>query len=222
MNYHLTLHSENRKLGGIPASISSLDSCPDICPLKKKGCYGLTGFLSWHWGRVTRGEKKGTSFKDFLGKVKALPIRTLWRYGQAGDLPGRGNRLNITQLRQLVKANLRKQGFAFSHKPLWRKAEQIAIQKANEQGFTVNLSANNMDHADYLKALGIAPVVVIVSDFQSMPQYTPLGHKLIPCPEMTHGITCNICRLCAYPDRKSIVAFAAHGSGWKYVKEIVK
>ena len=221
MNYQLTLQSENRKLGGIPASISSVETCPDVCPFKKHGCYSFYGYLNMHWQKVTKGSI-GDSFKDFLKKIQRLQVRTLWRYAQAGDLPGKGNRLNITDLSQLVKANLKKHGFSFSHKPLWTDKEKEAVKEANQRGFTINLSANNLAHADELKKLNIAPVVVVVPDFQSMPQYTPAGHKLVACVEQTHRIHCSICRLCAYPERKSIVAFAAHGSGREYVKEISK
>ena len=41
------------------------------------------------------------------------------------------------------------------------------IKEANQNGFTVDLSANNLAHADKLKALNIAPVVVVLPSTQT-------------------------------------------------------
>ena len=98
----------------------------------------------------------------FFNKIKQLPDGAVWRHNQAGDLPGKNNRLNIQSLRSLVRANKNKRGFTYTHKPLFRKTEKQAIKEANENGFTINLSADSLEQADRLKNLAIGPVVVVV------------------------------------------------------------
>jgi len=64
-------------------------------------------------------------------------------------------------LAQLVEANQGKRGFTYSHKPA-TGANREAVAAANKAGFTINLSANNLSHADELAAHEIAPVVVVL------------------------------------------------------------
>jgi hypothetical protein len=73
--------SGNRKLGGLPASITSRDTCPDACALKRFGCYALYGHTAAHWRRV--GEQPG-SWDDFCADVARLPEGQLWRHNEAG------------------------------------------------------------------------------------------------------------------------------------------
>ena len=111
---------------------------------------------------------RGGSWDDLCAKVSALPRRTLWRYAQAGDLPGADDAIDADLLLQLVKANRGKRVIAFTHKPVLpntRVAEQnrFLIAAANTAGFTINLSADNPAQADALADLQIAPVVTIVA-----------------------------------------------------------
>ena len=55
INVHFSLKSNNSKTGPIPVSTMGRQSCPDACPLKRNGCYGDGGPLSWHWRKVTAG-----------------------------------------------------------------------------------------------------------------------------------------------------------------------
>ena len=219
--YHLTARSKNLKTGPIPVSMSDASTCPDACPLQAKGCYAKAGPLLWQWRKFTARDR-GLSFRQFLAKIRALPAGQLWRHNQAGDLPGEGDILDVRKLASLVKANMSKRGFTFTHKPLFRKAERDAIKKANRDGFTVNLSADNLAEADDLAALGIAPVVSIVPSFYSLPDRTEGGYKIVKCPGQYNGMTCEQCQLCAVPHRKSIVAFAAHGTAKKHVAAIAQ
>ena len=161
LNYHLTRISSNRKLGPIPASTTSAASCWDGCAYFRT-CYAKRGHLSWHWAKVNDG-RRGSDFSQFLREVRALPRGQLWRYGQAGELPGIGARINAGQLARLAKANKGRQGFAYTHKPL-TPANLKAIRAANAAGFTVNLSANGLKHADKLAKLGLPVVCVIPRD----------------------------------------------------------
>jgi hypothetical protein len=105
---------------------------------------------------------------EFCAKVAALRPGRLWRYAQAGDLPGYGAEIDGALLEELVAANTGKNVIAFTHKPVlgdnpvvvqnWR-----VIAEAVKAGFTINLSADNPAHADRLAELGIAPVVTVLA-----------------------------------------------------------
>ena len=79
--------SQNAKTGPIPASIIERASCWSGCALYENGCYAEAGALGMHWDRVSRGEAGG-SWSEFCAKIAALRPGRLWRYAQAGDLPG--------------------------------------------------------------------------------------------------------------------------------------
>lgn len=85
--YHLTRVSANKKTGPIPVSTTSKSTCPASCPLKGNGCYAESGPLALHWNAVSKGGR-GHDLDHFCHEIKRLPKGQLWRYGQAGDLPG--------------------------------------------------------------------------------------------------------------------------------------
>lgn len=220
MWFHLSLRSENRKTGPIPVSTSSPDTCPPSCPLRRNGCYAEGGPLSWFWKRVKRGDL-GVSWRLFLSQVHQLPDGQLWRFSQAGDLPGTGEDIDRKLLRELVAANAGRRGFAYTHRrPTRRNA--AAIRTANRAGFTINLSANTTGEADEFVAVDVAPVVVLLPDearfYPKRFAKTPGENPIVVCPAeradlAARGITCMSCRLCAVAERRSIVAFPAHGAG---------
>jgi hypothetical protein len=83
----------------------------------------------------------------------------LWRHNQAGDLPQVDGSIDAVKLGQLVAANTGRRGFTYSHH---RDAASIAwIRHANAWGFTVNLSANDLNDADALADHAAGPVVVV-------------------------------------------------------------
>ena len=160
--------SQNAKTGPIPASIIERASCWSGCALYENGCYAETGALAIHWDRVSRG-LAGASWSEFCAQVAALRPGRLWRYAQAGDLPGDGPEVDGTLLGELVAANTGKSVIAFTHKPVLGDDDPVAvanrrlISAATKAGFMVNLSADNTAHADRLAELGIAPVVTVLA-----------------------------------------------------------
>jgi hypothetical protein len=159
--------SQNAKTGPIPATITERGSCWSGCALYDKGCYAFYGALGHFWSGVSEGTRGG-SWDELCAKVAALPKRTLWRYAQAGDLPGIDDAIDAQPLWQLVIANRGKRVIAFTHKPVLPDTEVAArnrcvIAVANAVGFTINLSANNPSEADALADLGIAPVATILA-----------------------------------------------------------
>jgi hypothetical protein len=139
--------SQNAKTGPIPASIVERASCWPGCALYENGCYAEAGALALHWDRVSRG-LTGESWSEFCAKVTALRPGRLWRYAQAGDLPGNGTAIDGTLLEELVAANTGKNAIAFTHKPVLGD-DPVAVENrrlivaAIMAGFTINLSADN-------------------------------------------------------------------------------
>jgi len=114
---HFIAVSQNAKTGPIPVSIIERASCWPGCALYENGCYAETGALAMHWVRVSRGPAGG-SWSEFCSKVAALRPGRLWRYAQAGDLPGYGPHIDGALLQELVAANSGKNAIAFTHKPV--------------------------------------------------------------------------------------------------------
>lgn len=236
MKFHLTRVSSNAKVGPIPTVVIGNQSCPDACEYKGSGCYAEMGPLGMHWRKVTDGNR-GVDFPEFLEQIKSLPYYQLWRYGVAGDLPGKGDRIHIGNLTKMVKANQGKRGFTYTHKPPHKWNNAGAILGANLAGFTVNLSSNNLAHADELKTLNIGPVVTILPhDYGEAVEYrdpvsgkmkkarrwkwcqTDAGNRVVQCPaEYRADVQCANCGgaagpLCQRADRDFIVGFTAHGA----------
>src|SRR5215469_7596181 len=209
--YHLTLKSANHKTGPIPVSTTSADTCPDTCPMRDGGgCYAQSGPLALHWKRVAQ---VGLPLRQFLDRIRALPVGTLWRHNQAGDLPGNGKLLDNRAISALVEANQDKRGFTYTHYSPLDKRNAQTIRDANERGFVVNLSADNLTEADIFAELQIAPVVTLLPTGTNENTRTPAGRKVVVCPAATHdGVSCAKCKLCAWRDREVIIGFPSHGT----------
>ncbi|CAB4202219.1 hypothetical protein UFOVP1366_7 [uncultured Caudovirales phage] len=214
MNTHqiqFTRTSRNSKTGPMPVTTTSEESCPTDCPLKHNGCFAEGGPLAILWRKVT-DRKAGIAWADAMVSIKALPKGTLWRHNQAGDLPGIGNNIDAAAMRQLVRANKGKRGFTYTHKPMTADNADAVID-AIGQGFTVNLSANDLAHADALADTGIGPVVVVLPADQTRATKTPAGRHVAICPAaISDNVTCVTCGLCALASRKAIIGFPAHGA----------
>lgn len=208
----------------MPVSSSNSATCPDACPIKLKGCYAKYGPVGMHWRKLDKGESKGAvNWSDFLTQVKRVSRGTLWRHNQAGDLNGTDNQIDTLALRQLVNANRGKRGFTYTHYPMSVNANRMAVFQANLEGFTVNLSGNTVAHADELKALNVAPVVVMMPRDAAKVSTTPAGNKVVICPaENTSKVNCLTCGLCQKADRDYIIGFRAHGTAAKTVELIAK
>ena len=208
---HLTLKSRNAKTGPIPVSTTTAETCSPSCPFIAAGCYAKGGPLAIHWRKVTQG-LAGMPWGEFVAQIAALPAGTLWRHNQAGDLPGMGDIIDTAALASLVSANRNKKGFTYTHKPT-KTANVAAIKDANANGFTINLSGNNLAHADQLSDLNAGPVVVVLPADQTENTTTPAGRKVVVCPaSIRDDVSCATCKLCAISKRKAIIGFPAHGA----------
>ena len=210
----LTLKSGNTKTGPIPVSTTTFATCPDACALRANGCYAAGGPLAIHWKAVTEG-RRGMAWKAFCEAIAALPAGTLWRHNQAGDLPGDRTQIDNAALYELCEANAGRRGFTYTHYDPGQGDNAALIWAANREGFTVNLSADNLDQADRLAALNIGPVVALLEDVapEAQPTHTPAGRRVVVCPATyKDDINCATCQLCQR-QRDSIVGFPVHGSG---------
>ena len=232
MFHHLTVKSSNVKTGKIPVSTSDMDTCPKSCQLRD-ACYASAGPLCLHWKKVSCGKNNATDWPTFTAKIDALPAGQVWRHNQAGDLRGANESICKKSLKELVKANEGKKGFTYTHYPLIvqqyggnepKKANKLckanleAVQRANENGFTVNASADNLIMAEKLVAMGI-PVCSVVTEDMPIKGKTPNGASYIVCPaQITEGKTCAECKLCQKAKRKQIIAFQVHGTKKKHYK----
>jgi hypothetical protein len=186
------------------------------------GCYGENYGLNFLWNRVDAGTA-GTDWPTFCHAIEALPPATLWRYGQAGDLPNQNGHIDGEAFGHLVQANMGKRVIAYTHCDPSLGDNAKYILGANQWGFAVNLSANTLAHADALADLQIAPVVVVLNSSQIFNTTTPAGRRVVICPTYARDdITCKTCGLCAIEDRAVIIGFPAHGTGTKKVEHAIK
>lgn len=216
----------NSKVGNMPTSTTSNVTCPDACPLKAAGCYAEQGPLGMQWRALSkanagdrytmaRGNFQSLAWDQFCETVASFPADQLWRHNQAGDLPGISDTIDIVALASLVEANKGRNGFTFTHKPISNSENRAAIASANASGFTINLSANNLAHADQLSEANIGPVAVVLSSdvHGNVKLETPAGRKVAVCPATYRDdVTCASCGLCQRQNRKVIVGFPAHGA----------
>jgi len=219
MRVHITPVSSNVKTGKIPVTTTERLSCPTTCKFYDKGCYAKSGPLALHWRKVSNGER-GTDWQGLCDFVDKLPTNQLWRHNQAGDLPHVLGMIDDDKLFQLVSSNKGKRGFTYTHHKLG-KFNLDAIRKANNHGFTINISTESLEDAVFNFKRGLPTVVVVPSDHtDSITKHD--GVNVVVCPAQTQdNITCEKCGLCSQSTRKCIVAFKAHGTARKHVSSIV-
>jgi hypothetical protein len=214
--FHITPKSKNAKVGKMAVTTSTATTCPTSCPFKGNGCYADSGPLKLHWDKVTRKER-GDDWSTFISKIKDLPTGSKWRHNQAGDLPGDMENLDDVKCVELAKANKGKRGFTYTHYDVLDNFQNaITVNIMNHLGFTVNVSANNLEHADKLCDLDIAPVATVLPIEQTTNTVTPKGRKVVVCPATyKDDVSCASCMLCEKWDRNVVVGFPAHGTSKK-------
>ena len=214
--FHITPKSKNAKVGKMAVTTTTATTCPTSCPFKGNGCYADSGPLKLHWDKVTEG-KRGDDWSTFIDKIKDMPAGSKWRHNQAGDLPGDTKNLDSTKCVELAKANEGKRGFTYTHYDVLDNFQNaITVNMMNHLGFTVNVSANNLEHADQLCDLDIAPVATVLPIEQTTNTVTPKGRKVVVCPATyKDDVSCASCMLCEKWDRNVVVGFPAHGTSKK-------
>ena len=79
-----------------------------------------------------------------------------------------------------MEANRGRRGFTFSHfDPIENPLNNYALAMANNNGFTINLSGNDVNHADRLADTNCGPVVsVLPIEYERRTERTPAGVAL--------------------------------------------
>lgn len=222
-----TARSSNAKTGPMPVSTTSRETCPTACPFRGNGCYAESGPLAFLWRSMSeagpnaefrngRATMRTTDWSGLTANVAALPDGQVWRHNQAGDLPNTGGMISDSLMESLVNANRGKRGFTYTHHNVENSPHnRNVVAFANREGFTVNLSGNNLAHADRLADLDIGPVVTVLpaTVHGKADITTPKGRKVVVCPATyLDNVSCATCKLCAVRDRSVIVGFPAHGA----------
>lgn len=215
MLFSFTAVSKNKKTGPMATIMSAMSTCPSYCELAK-ACYAKQHFTGIHFRKLS---SKGLDFDDLISKIKTIAKRAVWRYGVAGDLPGENDVIDVPKVEALIKANRGRRGFAYTH---YDPADNMAIlAKANRAGFTINLSANNLDQAEDYHESGLPVVVVVLPEDTPNVSRTSSGVKVVVCPnQQNKKVTCHRCEMCADSDRDYIVGFRAHGTRKKAAENV--
>lgn len=222
--------SRNDKVGPLFCVSADPTTCPPGCPLRgDRGCYGQNYRARRAWQLLADGTR-GETFERTLERIEVIPDGETYRYGDVGDLPGRGNRISARMLHQLARASQRKDVISYTHKPVLgssqvaRKNREL-VRWANDHGFTVNLSALGVGQADALHQLDIAPVFVALRSDQPIPKRTPAGVPIVWCPSQKGTAQCATCckgrPWCAQADRTPIIAIRSHGSRFRAVDRAI-
>jgi len=228
---HLVPKSENKKTGPIAVSTTEEDSCPKECAFKDdKTCYGKHYPIMFHWQKVSSHER-GDNWDPFCKRVEKFENNQFWRHNQIGDLPKDKNsssevdEIDKEKSIKLLKASSHTKGFTYTHYDVINSEHNrdVVRQMNKSSGMTVNLSGNDVNHADKLVDLDIGPVcVTLPSNITGQSLHTPNGNRVLVCPEQTGRTqSCDTCRLCESKTRSYIIGFIAHGSKKKKMTESI-
>jgi len=214
---HISYRSGNHKTGSMTVTTTSGDSCPASCPLNGNGCYAINGHLGMHWKKVSSGER-GLPYREAAAAIltdrrKVTPIV---RLNQAGDLPvnDRGD-IDIDAVSDLVSALTKKGGeriYTYTHRLRPRDIAAIRTLHDMHPNLTVNLSANNVKHADILRQAYPDMPIACLHPFD-----TDRPKNLAKCPaQLSDSISCFSCGngspLCSRRDRTQYIGFDPHGT----------
>ena len=218
--------SSNKKVGPLPTTASTADTCPDNCGLKKPlpgkkapPCYYFSGYYTkMQAKRMEEHPEKYLEPAAFPGWVRSLPIGQAWRDRVGGDqIPSADNseRMDAKQLKAVVRANkaIKGRGWTYTHYDANDQHNADLLRFANANGFAINASADTMAQADSLVGKGF-PVVTVLPMGADKVTITEGGSKVVRCPaEYQDKRTCANCMLCQDSDRNYIIGFTAHGTG---------
>ena len=181
MKVKFTRKSGNIKTGPIPTTMTQQSSCPSSCIFMGNGCYAEIGHVAIHWRKV---EDTGLDWDSFCAEIESLPDGQIWRHNVAGDLPNDDGVIEWGMLNHLVESNLGKNGFTYTHHDMDDAFNRASVRQANLSGFTINLSGNDLKHADELYDYDIGPVVVVLpADVEGHQDiFTPKGRRVVVCP----------------------------------------
>lgn len=213
----------SRKVDATYASIKA--SCPRTCPFMGEGCYAQMGFMALHTNRLDR-EADGMSSVQ-IARIEAKAIDNAYNGGRVpADRDLRihvaGDARTVTAAKVISRAVSRWQArggnLAWSYTHSWKDVPRSAWGTVS-----CLASVESVRDAKLAMRQGYAPAIVVPEHLSDKAYYLPGSNiKWVPCPQQTRGIGCSDCRLCFNADglheRKTGIAFAAHGAGTKKIK----
>lgn len=213
--FSLTRISSNKKTGPIATSYTSSNSCPETCPLKGSGCYAELGPTALHWRKVSDKTQQGIDW--FINELDTLKRGSMFRHNVAGDLPHSAGIIDKEALGRITEAVAARslKAFTYTHHLPDRGSNALVLAAANAGGFTVNLSANNVQQAIAYAGTYRLPVVTIVEPafWQGCKSQNVDGKTFVRCPaEYLDSVQCIDCKLCAVSTRETIIGFTVHGT----------
>lgn len=246
---HLSVASKNKKTGRIPVTTTPRSTCPTGCVHRGTSCYFENGGSAIFWTHVDRtaaspslefshSDKNGReystklhSWEDFVALVDsgALP-RGLARFGQGGDLPGNGIRIDRKAVLALARASARAgvRWIAYTHY-VWSSPSRVdfrynveTLRLARVAGMPINVSCDTMEQVDRTRRLGLLAVVTAPSSYSTRTGRTAGESPLSQCPATYRdsgiGSSCESCGGCAVDSHgRRTYVFPAHGSGKKAI-----
>lgn len=200
--------SGNVKTGPITVTNRSIATCPSTCPFldadkwEAKGCYGAGRMWAQVEGKVE-------------DNVTDLPTMTaLTRDRVLGDItvpiPGDDSiDWEYVQSVQDWAARDKATVFGYTHAALPDKIASITWEE-EFPNYVMNVSCHTPDEVREATMLGW-PTVISTDDLQHGDMIDDL--RVVECPAVTHGVTCEQCGLCARPlaQRRYVILFRLHG-----------
>ncbi len=216
--------SDNKKIGRAAATYAPIrQTCPSSCAFLDNGCYAQVGRTAPHNRRLEVAARKAKAGAVRIAKAEAAAIRQL-----SGDKPLRlhvtGDARTHESAAILAKAAAdysSRHGqpvWCYSH--AWRKVPREAWGAVS-----VLASTESIEGVKKAMSRGYAAAIVVAELPGDGKAWKQDGIRFTPCPEMTRGIQCTDCLLCLndfkLKERKAVIAFGAHGSGAKRVREVI-
>lgn len=216
----LALRSQNKKVGLAAVTYTSIESTCGTCALKNEGCFaqhGRVGIL------VRQLDDHGATSIQAARAEAALILANAKRApdGYPLRLHGSGDCRTEATARIVANAAAEWPGPVWTYTHAWRTVPCKAWGTVS-----VLASIENTEEGRAAMRAGYAPAVVIHEHPRDGRAFMRDGIRWIPCPEQTRGVQCNRCRLCfdadALKERRTGIAFAAHGNGRARVKRAIR
>ena len=213
--------SGNAKTGFVGATYRKVgETCPSTCAmLTANSCYALTAFVGITQRRSVRDAMDGMAYYDFIagltekdlakiGNTVRLHVSGDFFYNDEIDTPYvQGVKLTHRTFPNVL-------GYTYTH-----RYSDFGVYDFPEN-LVVNASCDSVEDIHAAQALGW-PTVTTTSATDTRKRWEQDGVTFLTCPAQTAGLTCAQCRLCMKKDRKFTIAFRAHGTAKKRVKDVV-
>lgn len=230
LSFKFVARSSNSKIGPMPTTYTSRNSCPSSCVFNDGTCYGLGGGHAYmQWMKVVPGAKTILNESEFFTAIESLPDKAIWRHNTLGDLPqNKRGKLAKRFLNRLVKTLKRTRAIVYTH-----VEDYPGIRQANEQGASIIKSLNHISDLNDPNTLTVPTSTVVNYDLvprkdesttdwrtRIKPQMDAFRtqypkHEIIQCPATYVKTTCNDCGICTKLKPGQVIAFPAHGNSKK-------